>query len=388
MASALHAALLAGFNPRAHTRRDPVAPGAAKKPAAFQPTRPHEARPVRFSRLCSLPKFQPTRPHEARPQQGRHGVVARMVSTHAPTRGATGGWSYGAMSSRRFQPTRPHEARPGAALRGAAASAVSTHAPTRGATFCLWGGHAACSCFNPRAHTRRDLVDFTAREFWKEFQPTRPHEARRIDVVRPGSRRHVSTHAPTRGATEGLCRLVQAWQFQPTRPHEARPVEPHAVRCSAGVSTHAPTRGATLLLDGLCQERRVSTHAPTRGATYRLLLSPSVQRPFQPTRPHEARLPAISARRAIQRFQPTRPHEARQTGTGTVDRDSRVSTHAPTRGATRPAFADGARSRTVSTHAPTRGATDLPRVAAADRDGFNPRAHTRRDRAALKHAFG
>ena len=163
---------------------------------------------------------------------------------------------------------------------------VSTHAPTRGATALRFASDSPPS-FNPRAHEGRDFTLPYQRGREHLFQPTRPR----------GARRHYS-------CAQGRC----------------------------AVSTHAPTRGATIT--PLCKPpyNGVSTHAPTRGATeWTSLTIPSCW--FQPTRPRGARHAVAKLMIAPTTFQPTRPRGARLRYTKELA-SGRVSTHAPTRGAT------------------------------------------------------
>ncbi len=146
----------------------------------FQPTRPREARPTNqvlgFTQLL----FQPTRPREARhytidktyilhcfnPRaHGRRDFntcfkfdVIQIVSTHAPTGGAT--YSVRPRPDNfLFQPTRPREARPWNTFNGYNPFVFQ---PTR-----------------PR-EARRDLIQIGT---WVvTFQPTRPREARLCGV--------------------------------------------------------------------------------------------------------------------------------------------------------------------------------------------------------------
>ncbi len=123
-----------GFNPRARTGRDVSTAGTATTSCSFNP-RARTGRDLDPWMTPSPPEwFQPTRPHRARPVTGQGPLFIVDVSTHAPAQGAT---------SHLFQVDRWR--------------AVSTHAPAQGAT------------------TRR-----TARKSPSaEFQPTRPHRARR-----------------------------------------------------------------------------------------------------------------------------------------------------------------------------------------------------------------
>ena len=78
---------------------------------------------------------------------------------------------------------------------------VSIHAPARGAT------QAGATCgpeaksFNPRARAGRDGFGVDGIFLRIQFQSTRPRGARRHRGGRRNPRRHVSIHAPARGAT-------------------------------------------------------------------------------------------------------------------------------------------------------------------------------------------
>ena len=249
------------FNPRAHEGRDFELVVDVGELVLFQPTRPRRAR-------LPSPLFQ-------RPM---------VVSTHAPTKGATVMAAL-PLSALMFQPTRPRRAR-----RLALCELISK------------------SSFNPRAHEGRDAM-VLIKETSDVFQPTRPRRARptryRTRRARSGSfnpRAHegrdpsslnnfaqmpVSTHAPTKGATQTV---------PDTKDGDM-------------VSTHAPTKGATILMGGHPEILAVSTHAPTKGATF----STRQRKPrlsFNP-RAHEGRDYSSRASQYNTMFQPTRPRRAR-----------------------------------------------------------------------------
>ncbi len=205
----------------------------------------------------------------------------------------------------------------------------------------------------------------------EQFQPTRPHGARRgadYDYVswakvsthapargattqgaKLGSLRMVLTHAPARGATSSSAAASWlAWLFQPTRPHGARPPPPPPPSRRSSFNPRART-GRDAGSISTRWARMVSTHAPARGAT----------------------AAAAKGRRADGLFQPTRPHGARPAARVGVRQDLRVSTHAPARGATsgeRPLWLISG----VSTHAPARGATKWPSRSATTGSVFQP----------------
>ncbi len=165
--------------------------------------------------------FQSTRPHGARRNVGGALTPDAIVSIHAPTRGATVQSGLFVPIMRCFNP-RAHTGRDGkgvpldtegvvsihAPTRGATLlfniltipTNVSIHAPTRGATFCHGFGYGLLQCFNPRAHTGRDLRLTRQGATRSMFQSTRPHGARLFSS---------SNHN---------------WDvlFQSTRPHGAR----------------------------------------------------------------------------------------------------------------------------------------------------------------------
>ena len=99
------------------------------------------------------------------------------------------------------------------------------------------------------------------------FQPTRPRRAR----LTPSSLNNfaqmpVSTHAPTKGATDIMDALLNL----------------------VNVSTHAPTKGATKFIPDNAEHVLVSTHAPTKGATSPCIRAGNQRRSFNP-RAHEGR---------------------------------------------------------------------------------------------------
>src|SRR5690606_21660948 len=145
---------------------------------------------------------------------------------------------------------RPRGARRGRTLRRRQARVVSIHAPTRGATSELSSAPETAKCFNPRAHAGRDGVVLMLKCIRDEFQSTRPRGARQ-DVLPPVPMlSDVSIHAPTRGATLSgpMARNTRMVSIHaPTRGATAVHLL-HAAG-NAHVSIHAPTRGATRAAD-------------------------------------------------------------------------------------------------------------------------------------------
>ena len=192
---------------------------------------------------CVIVYFN-SRPSARGDQRHRQQVLFRVISIHAPPRGAT----------QRL-------------AKVAFGAVISIHAPPRGAT-CVSG-----------ARTRLDL----------KFQFTPLREGRRRGCGQGDGCRCISIHAPPRGAT---AQLHGSWfsisfQFTPLRegrPHSGfhektiakfqfTPLREGRRGVSAGskrhrdISIHAPPRGATFPLSSVLVASRISIHAPPRGAT-------------------------------------------------------------------------------------------------------------------------
>ena len=207
----------------------------------------------------------------------------------------------------------------------------------------------------------------------------------------------VSIHAPTRGATPFSINIELFNPFQSTHPHGVRRKLFVLKFFYNGVSIHAPTRGATLANIPNNNYLEVSIHAPTRGATARNTFDAELIYAFQSTHPHGVRPLGLLEIAERDRFQSTHPHGVRLVLLGiklitllfqsthphgvrldklVADGDlTKVSIHAPTRGATRNKR-KASTNRVVSIHAPTRGATRISNMFGLDDAGFNPRTHT------------
>ena len=159
----------------------------------------------------------------------------RNVSIHAPARGATG-FRRGNMPPAEFQSTRPRGARHRAWSFSAAGLSVSIHAPARGATAISLN---SCNSMS--------------------FQSTRPRGAR-----------------PDASSATGSTRC-----FNP-RARAGRDRRRRRERGHKHVSIHAPARGATSCGRNCCGQLRVSIHAPARGATTARLTGVSGKESFNP----------------------------------------------------------------------------------------------------------
>ncbi len=144
--------------------------------------------------------------------------------------------------------------------------------------------------------------------------------------------------------------------FQSTHLHEVRPLLLRQPFIMYIVSIHAPTRGATCMWRRHLRKVYVSIHAPTRGATSLFRYHTVTLQKFQSTHLHEVRHEYSQADSASLKFQSTHLHEVRLS--------FQVSHSYPSK---------------VSIHAPTRGATLVDWVWASGSYGFNPRTYTRCD---------
>ena len=186
-------------------------------------------------------------------------------------------------SWKRFQSTHPQGVRPG--------------------WFSL---QTSCIDFNPRTHKGCDFM-----HFFNAFK-----------------RKHISIHAPTRGATPFGC-----------------------ANCgNNNISIHAPTRGATIVYDLSGAELGISIHAPTRGATP---WHGFIRGPFS--------------------FQSTHPQGVRRTCLQGNAAGHKISIHAPTRGATQASQKSIHTSQFQSTH--PQGVRPTSSAAVRTPGNFNPRTH-------------
>ncbi len=204
------------------------------------------------------------------PTRGATGVsctFARIgnVSIHAPTRGATVAF-ISPDSSRVFQSTRPHGARRFPHQITIWMSCFNPRAHT-GRDAMQFESSAQCSCFNPRAHTGRDACLFENSRFVDFVSIHAPTRGATVDHALWPLGVNVSIHAPTRGATKtGWRRKRHKKCFNP-RAHTGRDKTVRAALAQRTVSIHAPTRGATRFFWNEPISLDVSIHAPTRGAT-------------------------------------------------------------------------------------------------------------------------
>ena len=165
------------FNPRSHKGSDEEEPLKPEKSPRFQSTLPQGERPGAASETGGHGLFQSTLPQGERLRSVRHhfrhpdfnprshkgsdaGIsitwTIKMISIHAPTRGAT--TRTGIVPA--FLTISIHAPTRGATVCGEVWGhyiAISIHAPTRGATGALPPLETPTRNFNPRSHKGSDL---------------------------------------------------------------------------------------------------------------------------------------------------------------------------------------------------------------------------------------
>ena len=252
------------FNPRTCTRCDVVGTIRVRNRMKFQSTHLHEVRSHDDAEALYGQLFQSTHLHEVRYVSLEAIAGMLEISIHAPARGAMG---------RHHVLVQPHgDFNPRTCTR-----CDITSSPPK----------CPSSHFNPRTCTRCDGTGF--------------------DGV---PERHISIHAPARGAI------------------------------NAGYSLERP--------------ERISIHAPARGAIHACSYAGMLVS-FQSTHLHEVRWMESCFGTATRRFQSTHLHEVRCAGKTVAMVEYLISIHAPARGAI---FFSGRQPRYgyISIHAPARGA--------------------------------
>ena len=148
------------------------------------------------------------------------------------------------------------------------------------------------------------------------------------------SRKPISIHAPTRGATSAVLLLpVATSNFNP-RSHEGSDLRQSASTCQKSFQSTLP-RGERQAADSI-QARKgiISIHAPTRGATKQYRAKTNVNAKFQSTLPRGERQISTYPVLWRQKFQSTLPRGERLPVQINILPALFISIHAPTRGAT------------------------------------------------------
>ncbi len=297
-----------------------------------------------------------------------------IISTHAPTQGATRAFSSAYIRAMDFN-SRAHARRDEQNIPTVLEFLISTHAPTQGATVIRFACYRASKFqltrprkarllsaslviapvnFNSRAHARRDSGARSIYTLFMSFQLTRPRKARHPLYLEIDTSKSFQLTRPRKARHPLYLEIDTSKSFQLTRPRKARPQK-------------------------FADYKRIiaiSTHAPTQGATWTQTLSPCAVG-FQLTRPRKARPASSAASAGSPKFQLTRPRKARQLPSVQTSLSCNFNSRAHAR-------RDDANSQShqrngISTHAPTQGATEKTRAEPGEKENFNSRAHARRD---------
>ena len=139
------------------------------------------------------------------------------------------------------------------------------------------------------------------------------------------------------------------------------------------ISTHAPTRGATQRRAFPFRHIKISTHAPTRGATTSCIIRWAFFK-FQPTLPRgERRYKTVTFYLASDDFNP-RSHEGSDP-VSPLGQQCFTYFNPRSHEGSDTIYRHQSCTDKISTHAPTRGATmEKPKYSAHSVD-FNPRSH-------------
>jgi len=265
----------------------------------FQPTLPRGERPgCSWLAGCCAKRFNPRSRAGSDPGPSRWPDAGRIVSTHAPARGATVARNLAPLDFVLFQPTLPRGERRDAAGPRRGRTKVSTHAPARGATLDdAFAGSKALG-FQPTLPRGERLRRARGQTAGAWFQPTLPRGERPIAAE--------STTGP--------------FTFQPTLPRGERP-EPTGPRTPTGSSFNPRSRAGS---DSPVPVRwnSMMRFQPTlpRGERNRRLPVVEVQgRPFQPTLPRGERPRVLANAADSVAFQPTLPRGERLHSLATSD---------------------------------------------------------------------
>ena len=150
---------------------------------------------------------------------------------------------------------------------------ISIHAPMKGATALSTKSTIVTIYFNPRTREGCDLVLTQTVCQLKLFQSTHPWRVRLEETIWAENRLKISIHAPVKGATTGLSKIMLILLlFQSTHPWRVRRTGSHRqCKHQEFQSTHPwRVRREFYLVYHLCYIS-ISIHAPLKGATKTLL---------------------------------------------------------------------------------------------------------------------
>ena len=215
--------------------------GILRRTVLFQSTLPQGERQQQDTFVKRQDYFNP-RSHKGSDSNKTHLLNDRIISIHAPTRGATTVEHFVKLSYK-FQSTLPQGER-------------------------HWSRYLSNGDvdFNPRSHKGSDRIISVLVFRSENFNP-RSHKGSDIVYSSNGGSAYISIHAPTRGATYARRSVSYGDIYFNPRSHKGSDPMSLCACLLKTISIHAPTRGATKQYVNIQRDEIISIHAPTRGAT-------------------------------------------------------------------------------------------------------------------------
>ena len=189
--------------------------------------------------------------------------------------------------------------------------------------------------FNPRSHERSDKKLFDINYFKSKISIHAPTRGATYIYDMCMKYDKISIHAPTRGATKECYQcFYNLNQFQSTLPREERRKPCCGSLLHNCISIHAPTRGATIIISmflWIFANFNPRSHERSDKDAGTPLIMVLV---FQSTLPREERRSHCARRFQLLYFNPRSHERSDEDGWRSCSWWTRISIHAPTRGAT------------------------------------------------------
>ena len=297
----------------------------------FNPRSPHGERRNSPFVCFRFSTFQSTLPARGATFRAAHRLSHGGISIHAPRTGSDGASPQRPPPSCHFNPRSPHGERPPGRMEDPMIYKFQSTLPARGATH---GNHPVLR--------------------WNVFQSTLPARGATTARMLSRSRRHISIHAPRTGSD-----TWQDWQNEPDKAFQST----------------LPARGATTVSHRLYQCRPHFNPRSPHGERRCPSTSPPGRCNFNPRSPHGER-PGTGGHHETKNthFNPRSPHGERHTAQGDLDKETRISIHAPRTGSDAQMMTDTCWMDAFQSTLPARGATSRAHARNRRTPYFNPRS--------------